>query len=283
MTSGNLSANFSALPGRSLGQADSVTHRAANPPVVAPYIAYNGLLARVAALVMLVPGLPLIAMLVVLVRLTSRGPGIYSQERVGLNGRRFTMYKIRTMRQDAESAEGATWCRPGDSRVTLLGRVLRALHMDELPQLWNVLQGEMALIGPRPERPEFTRLLEREIPGYSHRLYVLPGITGLAQINLPADTDLDSVRRKVILDCEYIETASLSLDLRIVARTLLRMCAIHGDGPSRLLGILRVVTLPENDAAPGAGSLPTPSTIGDPLRNTTARALAESLAVGNEE
>ena len=129
-----------------------------------------------------------------LVRLTSRGPGIYKQARVGKDGRKFMMYKIRTMRQDAEAASGPMWTQAHDPRVTFLGRVLRKLHLDELPQLFNVLKGEMSLVGPRPERPEFVRVLAEAIPGYRNRLAVRPGVTGLAQVNLPPDTDIASVR-----------------------------------------------------------------------------------------
>ena len=164
------------------------------------------------------PALPLIGLLVLIVRLNSRGPGIFRQVRVGKRGRTFTMYKLRSMRIDAEAKTGPAWSPTGgDPRVTRLGYWLRRLHLDELPQLFNVVRGEMSLVGPRPERPEFVEVLAEQIPGYLNRLMVQPGITGLAQINLPPDTDLDSVRRKLILDCEYIRSASSWLDFRIVA------------------------------------------------------------------
>ena len=194
---------------------------------------------RVLALLLLVPALPLMAVTIAVVRLTSRGPGIYRQTRVGAGGRNFVMRKIRTMRVDAEASSGPVWAQLSDPRVTPVGRVIRALHLDELPQLFNVLQGEMDLVGPRPERPEFTQWLGREIPGYLNRLSVKPGITGLAQINLPPDTDLDSVRRKLALDLEYIHTRTLWLDARIVACTALRLFGVRSAAARRLLRLNR--------------------------------------------
>lgn len=199
---------------------------------------------QAAAAMMLVPGLPAIGILILTVRATSRGPGIFRQKRVGRGGRPFVMYKIRTMRIDAEAGKGAMWARNDDPRTTWLGKVLRKLHLDELPQLFNVLKGEMSLIGPRPERPEFVTVLADHIPGYTDRLAVLPGVTGLAQINLPPDTDLDSVRRKQKLDLEYIETAGAWLDVRILLCTFLRLVGIKGLLPARLMGLRRNVGLP---------------------------------------
>jgi hypothetical protein len=148
--------------------------------------------------------------------------------------------KIRTMRQDAEAGTGAVWTTSiRDPRITLLGRILRWTHLDELPQLWNVLRGDMVLVGPRPERPEFTGKLARAIPGYLDRLAVLPGITGLAQVNLPADSDLESVRRKLVLDFEYVRRASFSLDLRIVLCTCFRVLGIRSRRLRRLCGLYR--------------------------------------------
>jgi hypothetical protein len=133
------------------------------------------------------------------------------------------------------------WARTRDPRVTLVGRILRKLHLDELPQLFNILKGEMSLVGPRPERPEFVQMLARKIPGYSNRLLVLPGVTGLAQVNLPPDTDLDSVRRKLVLDLEYVRRASLPMDLALMIGTAARMGKKFGPILLRTFGVYREV------------------------------------------
>jgi lipopolysaccharide/colanic/teichoic acid biosynthesis glycosyltransferase len=174
-----------------------------------------------AAVLLALPGAPLVALIALLVKLTSRGPAFYSQTRVGKNGRLFTIYKVRTMIDNCESLTGPRWSIPGDPRVTRLGAVLRATHLDELPQLLNVLRGEMSLIGPRPERPEFVPELERALPAYGQRLLVRPGVTGLAQVQQPADTDLDCVRRKLAYDLYYIERLNPWLDLRLLFATAL--------------------------------------------------------------
>lgn len=185
--------------------------------------------------VLLVLFSPLILALYVLVRLTSRGPGFYKQERVGLNGRNFEIYKLRSMVQNAEKPGQPQWAVKGDSRVNLVGRVLRKLHLDELPQLFNVCRGEMSLVGPRPERPQICADLAREIKGYCDRTAVKPGVTGLAQINLPPDETVDDVRRKQILDLHYIENAGLWLDLRMIIATALRMFGVQGSRVTRLM------------------------------------------------
>jgi lipopolysaccharide/colanic/teichoic acid biosynthesis glycosyltransferase len=174
---------------------------------------------RLAALLLFVAAAPVIGATALLVKWTSTGPAFYSQTRLGTRGRLFTIYKIRTMIHNCESLTGPRWSMPGDPRVTRLGRFLRATHLDELPQLINVLRGDMCLIGPRPERPEFLPELQRELPHYSDRLAVRPGVTGLAQIQLPADTDLDSVRRKLAYDLYYIHKVGLWLDVRILICT----------------------------------------------------------------
>jgi lipopolysaccharide/colanic/teichoic acid biosynthesis glycosyltransferase len=208
---------------------------------------------RLLGAVLLVAALPMIALLIVIVRLNSRGPGVFRQVRVGKRGRSFTMYKLRSMRIDAEAKTGPAWSPTGaDPRVTRLGYWLRRLHLDELPQLFNVVRGEMSLVGPRPERPEFVEILAEQIPGYLNRLMVQPGITGLAQINLPPDTDLDSVRRKLVLDCDYVRSASLWLDIRILACTALRMGWIKGPAVTRALGLERIVYLPSSKLQPDA-------------------------------
>ena len=171
------------------------------------------------ALVLLVVLTPLLLVVGVLVKLTSSGPALYSQLRLGKNGRAYRIYKFRTMWHNCEQQSGPQWSRPGDPRVTRLGRLLRRTHLDELPQLWNVLRGDMSLVGPRPERPEIVPLLEEAIPGYRRRLLVRPGVTGLAQLQLPPDTDLASVRRKLAHDLYYVQCCGPWLDLRILLAT----------------------------------------------------------------
>ena len=205
--------------------------------VVSSYHSYKRGFDMIAAALMLIPGIPIILFLILLVKLTSKGPGVFSQVRLGKNGKPFTMYKIRTMRVDAESGTGAVWATKKDPRTTLLGRMLRRLHLDELPQLFNVLRGDMALVGPRPERPEFVELLDQKIKGYSVRLLVVPGVTGYAQLNLPADRDFDDVRRKLSLDSEYIEGASFWFDLRLILGTTCRLFKYAHKTPLRCLGI----------------------------------------------
>ena len=179
------------------------------------------------ATVLLVLTAPLVAACAVLVRLTSRGPAFYSQQRVGQFGRVFTIYKLRTMYHQCERNTGPTWSVPGDPRVTPVGRVLRKLHLDELPQLVNVLRGQMSLIGPRPERPEIAAELARSIPDYNARYVVLPGITGHAQVHLPPDTSIADVRDKVRLDRYYISRLSLWFDLVTLFRTGLKVVGLY--------------------------------------------------------
>jgi len=175
----------------------------------------------VLAFALALPAAALTALLAVLVKLTSDGPAFYTQRRVGLGGRVFKMIKIRSMVQNCESTTGAVWCGTDDPRVTRIGRVLRDTHLDELPQIWNVLRGEMSLIGPRPERPEIIARLVNTIPNYLDRISVRPGMTGLAQVQLPADSDDNSVRRKLACDRYYALQLSPWLDLRIVVCTCL--------------------------------------------------------------
>jgi lipopolysaccharide/colanic/teichoic acid biosynthesis glycosyltransferase len=189
------------------------------------------------ALVLLVFALPVIAVLGALVKLTSRGPMIYAQVRAGLNGKPFRIYKLRTMVADSEVKTGPTWAKQNDPRVTRLGRFLRASHLDELPQLFNVLKGDMSLVGPRPERPEIIRELEEVIPNYRQRMTVRPGVTGLAQVHLPPDVDLDSVRRKVVYDAFYIQRLGLWLDLRLMLVTGLKLFGLPYPVSCRLLAI----------------------------------------------
>jgi exopolysaccharide biosynthesis polyprenyl glycosylphosphotransferase len=178
------------------------------------------------------PGLiiasPVIVVLAALVKLTSRGPAFYRQERVGKDGRTFKIIKLRTMVQDAEARTGPVWASANDPRETPVGRLLRRTHMDELPQLWNVLKGDMSLIGPRPERPVFVEQFKKDIPNYTQRLAVRPGITGWAQVNHVYDQSVEDVRRKVEYDCEYIRQMGWGIDLKIMVATASRMIRRKG-------------------------------------------------------
>jgi lipopolysaccharide/colanic/teichoic acid biosynthesis glycosyltransferase len=245
-----------ALSGEAIDQAiDSAPIHGTTDdrPQPRAYLYWKGITGRAIALALLVAGTPVILLTVLVVRLTSRGPAIFRQTRVGLRGRIFVMYKIRTMRIDAEAATGPVWTQKNDPRITPMGHWIRRLHLDELPQLINVIKGEMALIGPRPERPEFTQKLAISVPGYLDRLAVRPGVTGLAQINLPPDTDLDSVRRKLILDLAYIREGSLWLDVRIFACTFARLLGVKGPRVTRLFGLERTAEVfrlqPSSDPA----------------------------------
>ncbi len=155
-----------------------------------------------------------------LVRITSRGPAIYSQKRLTNKGRVFTMYKFRTMNTCAELQTGAVLAAKSDSRVTPIGAFLRKSRLDELPQLLNVLLGDMSLIGPRPERPEIAKTLIRELPDMARRLEVKAGITGLAQVQSGYAACLESYREKLAWDITYIENRSLALDFQIAYRTI---------------------------------------------------------------
>src|SRR5439155_13498015 len=171
-------------------------------PVAGYFLVKRGLDCVLAAALLVVTA-PVVLAAMALVKLTSRGPMTYTQTRVGFGGRPFAIYKIRTMIHNCESLTGPRWSVPGDPRITPVGGVLRRLHIDELPQLLNVLKGEMSLVGPRPERPEFVTKLAREIPHYHARHAVIPGITGLAQLHLPPDTEVCHVERKLTYDLYY--------------------------------------------------------------------------------
>jgi lipopolysaccharide/colanic/teichoic acid biosynthesis glycosyltransferase len=181
----------------------------------------------VAASSLLVLTAPLVGFCMLLVRLTSSGPAIYTQERVGRFGRVFTMYKLRTMYHQCERETGPTWCLPDDPRITRVGQVLRRLHIDELPQMINILRGEMSLIGPRPERPEIAARLARTIDDYNARLAVQPGITGHAQIHLAPDRTVADVREKTRLDREYLSRFSFGFDMLTLGRTALKVVGLY--------------------------------------------------------
>ncbi len=168
-------------------------------------------------LLLLAPVMPLIALAV---RLDSPGPALFRQVRTGLGGRPFTLFKFRTMRADAEKSTGAVWAARHDSRVTRLGRFLRQTRLDETPQLFNVLMGQMSLVGPRPERPEFIENLEKDIPFYSERHSVKPGVTGWAQVRYPYGSSVEDSLEKLRYDLYYIKNQSFMLDMEIVLRTI---------------------------------------------------------------
>jgi len=175
---------------------------------------------------LLVVALPLIGLALLAVKLTSRGPALYMQTRLGRFGRPFRICKIRSMTHNCEKKSGIQWSTKGDARVTPVGRILRKTHVDELPQLFNILRGQMSLVGPRPERPELVGVLETAIPRYRERLAVRPGLTGLAQVQLPPDTDLGSVRRKLRYDLRYVAAGSVWMDVRLLVATAIHVAGL---------------------------------------------------------
>ena len=173
-----------------------------------------------AALVGLVFGAPIMLLVAAAVRVSSPGPVLYRQERVGLRNQIFRVIKFRSMRQDAEKGTGAVWATKGDSRVTPIGGFLRRTRLDELPQLWNVLRGDMSFVGPRPERPEFVSSLTEEIPFYGQRHSVRPGLTGWAQVRYTYGASREDAMEKLQYDLFYIKNMSIALDLFIIANTV---------------------------------------------------------------
>jgi lipopolysaccharide/colanic/teichoic acid biosynthesis glycosyltransferase len=198
-----------------------------------------------AAVVILIPALPLIGFCWAIVRIVSPGPGFYSQTRLGRNGQPYKIFKIRTMHHNVEQKTGGAKWSSGvcDTRAFAFGKFLRKSHLDELPQLFNVVMGHMSLVGPRPERPEIIDALNlvKQVPGYEHRLMVKPGVTGLAQLQLPADSDILSVRHKVVYDIFYIEHQSIWLDARLIVATAIKSI---GCGPTF---IQKAFFLPKKD------------------------------------
>lgn len=184
------------------------------------------------ALLGLTLGLPILVLIGAAIALESRGSILYAQERVGHNGRAFRMLKFRSMVTDAERESGPVWSNQADPRVTRVGSVLRRTHLDELPQLLNVLRGEMSVVGPRPERPVMVERLNKLVPGYPERWAVLPGITGLAQVRHVYDQSTKTVKQKLRYDRCYIRRRGcLALDLKIMAATVALM--LTGGGPRK--------------------------------------------------
>lgn len=174
----------------------------------------------VAAVVLLVATLPVMALVALLVKLTSPGPVLYHQQRVGQHGRLFTIHKFRSMEVDAESKTGAVWASKDDPRITAWGRIMRRTRLDELPQLWNILRGDMSFVGPRPERPEFVRQLTEQIPFYGQRHVVKPGLTGWAQVRYTYGSSVEDAMEKLQYDLFYIKNLSMALDLYILVETV---------------------------------------------------------------
>ena len=164
---------------------------------------------------------PIFILIAILIKYDSNGGALFSQIRLGKNGREFLVFKFRSMVNNAEEESGPIWAADNDPRTTRIGYILRKYRLDELPQLLNVLKGEMSLIGPRPERPFFVKKLKKELPMYIRRLRVRPGITGWSQIKHPSDTDIDDVRKKLKYDFFYIENLSFNLDIKILLYTII--------------------------------------------------------------
>jgi sugar transferase (PEP-CTERM system associated) len=182
----------------------------------------------VVAVIVMILALPIMLLTALAVRLSSPGAVLYRQTRVGLDNTLFTVYKFRSMRIDAEVGTGAVWAQKDDPRVTTVGRIIRAIRLDELPQLFNVLKGEMSIVGPRPERPEFVKALNEQIPYYRQRHCVRPGITGWAQINYKYGDTLQDTITKLEYDLYYIKNMSLALDNYIIFHTLKAMLLSRG-------------------------------------------------------
>lgn len=180
------------------------------------------------SLLILLIAAPVMAVVAALVKLTSAGPVVFAQERVGLHGRLFTIYKFRTMYEDAEKRTGPVFASKDDPRITPLGSWLRKLRLDELPQLYNVLKGDMSLVGPRPERPYFVDQFRKQIPLYSRRLRVKPGITGWAQVKWKYDESFEDVVEKTKYDLFYVENISLRMDLKILLNTIVTVVTGKG-------------------------------------------------------
>ena len=174
---------------------------------------------RLVALVGAILSLPIVLVTVILIKLDSRGPVFYRQERVGKNGKTFVLTKFRSMRVDAE-ASGPVWASKDDDRTTRVGKIIRKIRVDEIPQFWNILRGEMSFVGPRPERPHFVKQLAEEIPYYEQRHLIAPGLTGWAQIKYAYGASIEDARQKLQYDLFYIKNQGLILDAVIMFETI---------------------------------------------------------------
>ncbi|MCY8232286.1 sugar transferase [Priestia endophytica] len=195
-----------------------------NVPSVHRYLIFKSFFDFILALIGIVITFPVLVLFCLLIKLESKGPAFYTQERVGIRGSKFYVIKLRSMHTNAE-AKGAQWASKDDPRVTKIGEFIRKTRIDELPQLINVLKGDMSIIGPRPERPFFTEQFENEIPGFINRLAVKPGLTGWAQVNGGYDI---TPKQKLEHDLFYINNLSLKIDLKIFLKTIL--VVFTGDG-----------------------------------------------------
>lgn len=194
----------------------------------ATYAAVKRIFDIFVSLVGLILSSPLMLLTAILIKLTSRGPILYSQIRVGREGEHFKIYKFRTMRVDAEKETGPVWAATNDRRLTPIGKFLRKAHIDEIPQLINVIRGEMSIIGPRPERPVFVDQFRKQISDYEKRLVVKPGITGLAQVWHRYDETIEDVKKKIKYDLLYIKKQCMWTDMQILLRTVL--VVLTGEG-----------------------------------------------------
>lgn len=174
---------------------------------------------RLVALIGVILSLPIGLLTAILIKLDSKGPVFYRQERVGEHGRTFTLLKFRSMKVNAEQA-GPVWASKNDDRATRLGRIIRKIRVDEIPQFWNILRGEMNFVGPRPERPHFVAQLANEIPYYEQRHLIPPGLSGWAQIKYPYGASIEDARQKLQYDLYYVKNQSLILDAIVLFETV---------------------------------------------------------------
>lgn len=197
-----------------------------------PLSAWDRILKRVIDIfistIVLIVLFPFMLLTTFLIKIDTHGPVFYRQKRIGFRGKEFTLFKFRSMVSDAERHTGPVWARKNDTRITRVGKIMRPLRIDELPQLINVLRGDMSFVGPRPERPAFVTELQKEIPLYTLRLNAHPGITGLAQVKHRYDTSIESVKRKLRYDLQYINNLSLRMDLKILLKTVLTVLKQEG-------------------------------------------------------
>ncbi len=270
------SGEFTEIPAccASAGSHDASTAATAVTPQHVWYLPLKRVFDFTLAVALLAATAPLVLVGAMLIKLTSRGPALYRQVRVGRHGRPFTLLKLRTMIADAEAQTGPVWSGENDVRVTRVGDLLRRTHIDEFPQLWNVALGQMSLIGPRPERPEFVARLDWEIPFYRERLEVRPGITGLAQLRLPADLSIGCVRRKVVYDVYYVRHMNPALDAKLLVQTawrffkelccFIRKCVVLPSHEEVERGFQQAVGIAQEPPAVGHATFSPISSIGQP-------------------